>query len=251
MTMVIQIAGQNITNSCGLTQRIADEFIALSSANTLSEETMWFLTSVEDGPAVLARNSTLVPIAPNAAVRAFADTHFDSVRASPLLSQSLPVQSTPAQSSSVQLATVASSPSESPSSSGSRSSTPSRTAVPSAVELIKLFNGSATFSITAFVTSLSVDLVAGSYVDYIRTQNIVQVLQERNVTDVEWTGWVVTPKKIDVRSQPSVPEVTPLTGGTVSAIVVLSVMAVGLTAFIALEVAMTGAAVAATSVSPV
>eukprot|EP00177_Eucheuma_denticulatum_P000568 GFKZ01001023.1.p2 GENE.GFKZ01001023.1~~GFKZ01001023.1.p2 ORF type:complete len:209 (+),score=30.84 GFKZ01001023.1:735-1361(+) len=60
--MVIQVAGPNLTNACGLSFPIAERFINLSAINTQSSASLWFITLVEDGPPVFSSSSSLVTI---------------------------------------------------------------------------------------------------------------------------------------------------------------------------------------------
>lgn len=60
--MVIQVAGPNLTNACGLSFPIAERFINLSAVNTQSTASLWFVTLVEDGPPVFSSSSSLVTI---------------------------------------------------------------------------------------------------------------------------------------------------------------------------------------------
>lgn len=56
------MAGPNLTESCSLTTEIAERFVNLSAANTLSQRDLWYITAIEDGPAVLSKGTALVAI---------------------------------------------------------------------------------------------------------------------------------------------------------------------------------------------
>lgn len=56
--MIIQVAGPNVTNSCGLTNEFVERFVNLSAINTQSNAALWFITLVEDGPAVYSGSSS-------------------------------------------------------------------------------------------------------------------------------------------------------------------------------------------------
>lgn len=56
--MGIQVAGANVTNSCGLTNEFIERFVNLSAINTQSNAALWFITLVEDGPAVFSSSSS-------------------------------------------------------------------------------------------------------------------------------------------------------------------------------------------------
>lgn len=63
ISLTIQIAGLNITNSCKVTDISWNRFVNLSAANTLSSAKLWYLTGISDGPEVTTgMNSTLVAI---------------------------------------------------------------------------------------------------------------------------------------------------------------------------------------------
>lgn len=152
--MVIQIAGPDLTNACGLTNDIVEAFIKLSAVNTLSSDPMWFITSVEDGPAVNNVQSSLVTIEE---LDVFTEVNDGT-----------------------------SSPSPSPS---------------NGVENLELYPGSVVFNFVAYMSPLSVNLAMGSYVEYIQSQNIVQMMKAEGFEDIEWTSMRLSPQLLDSRSE--------------------------------------------------
>lgn len=60
--MEIRIAGRHLTNLCEFNDSISQKFINLSAINTQTTAQLWFITSVEDGPAVYSSGSTLVAV---------------------------------------------------------------------------------------------------------------------------------------------------------------------------------------------
>lgn len=241
--MIVQVAGSRLTDSgsCGLTDGIVSAFIEVSALNTLSEPSLWFLTSVVDGGPVLERNNTVVPV--GAVGRQVVAP--SSSAAGSLTATALPVTA-PA---------LTPTPSQSPSTSASQSASATSTPVPSPAAILRVFNNSLELGLSAYVDSVAIELMVGPYIEFLRSRTILKVLRDRNVTEVEWIGWQVTPKKIRERSTASTTttaiQTVPIGAGTVTAIVALGVMAAGLTTVIALEVSMSGAAVAAAMVSPV
>ena len=60
--MQIQVAGTNLTNTCGLNETVIERFISFCAANTQSNTKLWYVIQVEDGPAVYTGQSSLVAI---------------------------------------------------------------------------------------------------------------------------------------------------------------------------------------------
>ncbi|KAI0558514.1 hypothetical protein FGB62_204g13 [Gracilaria domingensis] len=58
----LQVAGPNMMSTCQLKDDIVQRFVNLSAMSTLSNAHLWFITSVEDGPAVFTNGSTLVVV---------------------------------------------------------------------------------------------------------------------------------------------------------------------------------------------
>lgn len=65
--MVIQVAGRRVIHSCSLTSDFVERFVTLSAINTQSNAALWFITLVEDGPAIYSGSgsSSLVTIERN------------------------------------------------------------------------------------------------------------------------------------------------------------------------------------------
>lgn len=62
VSMQIQIAGPNLTNTCGLSPDIVQKFINFSALNTQSDPNMWYVTRIEDGPPIYSVQAPLVTI---------------------------------------------------------------------------------------------------------------------------------------------------------------------------------------------
>lgn len=216
LTMDVQFAGRDMYDACGLTQNIAQLFTTLSASNTQTEESFWFITGVSDGPGVYVRNISVVTVASaNRNLMAF----------------------------------------QAPNTTISASSGPSYAALPSPEALLQLFNGSVIMNVTVYVDAQSMVLLRGSYVDLIRSQNLVQLFFSNNVTQVEWAGFARAPENLDLDvvmpSLSNMPDIPTITPGAVSSFVVLGTAVTGLGAFIVLESVLTGMTAATTAASSV
>lgn len=213
--MDVVVGGQNMYDVCGMKQLVAETFISVSAANTQTEANLWFITGVLNGPAVLTRNTNAVAVA--AVGREIV----------PFQAVTSPNGTTVPQQS---IAAASPQPWE------------------------QLFNGSVIMNITLYVDSQSLVLVTGSYLNFLRSQAIIAVLAEQNITSIEWIGFLKAPTKLDetvVQPTPARSSQPVLTGGAISSIVVLGAVATGLGAFIIVEAALTSAVTVASAASTV
>jgi hypothetical protein len=103
-----------------------------------------------------------------------------------------------------------------------------------------LFNGSAVFSVTAYFNPLSVELVFGSYVEYINSQQIVLMSYEDGFRDIQWTGMQRAPLLLDsaVGTSDTVDPVNGISPGAIAGIVVGVALVVGLAGVVVVETIM-------------
>lgn len=207
-----------MNDTCGLTFRIAEQFILVSAENTQSETSLWFITNVEDGPAVFIQN----------------------------LSVTSEISAFPTAGSLVSLiSSIDSSASTLSRNSSEVSVSPSIIAVSSPVPLVKLYNSSVILNMTVYVDTRSMALITGSYVEFIRHQTMISKLLASNITELEWTGFAKKPTRLDaniIESSLNETQATAVTAGAVSSIVILGTMATGLGAFIVIEATLNSAA---------
>ncbi len=225
VTMGILLAGREMYDTCGFTVSVAEQFVLVSAENTQSETSLWFVTNVQDGPAIYIRDSnvsteiTSIPIP-------------DSTGLLPLVSLS------------ASATTLMSILSGNGSAAVSMSVSPSYVADATVVPQIKIYNSSVILNVTVYVDSRTMSLVTGSYIDFIRQQNIVSKLQARNITKLEWTGFGKEPTPLDtniIQSSSNETQPVSVTAGAVSSIVILGTMATGLGAYIIVEATLNSA----------
>lgn len=248
--MTVRFAGSSILDDCDITQYIADVFIELSAANTQSEKELWFITALKSAGPVFKSNKTSVSVAvPSAVVRqvvAEASASTAPLRDTPAL-----VSISATSNSSLNATLFPLTPRPKSSQSIVISPSTSTFPTPSAEPFVFLYNGSASLDVTVFVDVLSMRLTTVSFKDFIESQNMVPILNERNVTQVEWTGWIAPPTQIDeivsIKAPNPLEDGKTISPGEISTIVVLGSIAAGITGLVAIEVAMGSASLASTS----
>jgi hypothetical protein len=165
VNLQIQMAGYSVKDRCGFTPALMALFIELSAQNTDSLAELWYVTDIRDGPPVDVPNLQVVLVTP--APSAVPDA------------QNASAATVVADSSSSYAPVSAPLPVE-----GSR------------------FSGSVIFNVTAFLDPLSTELVFGSYVGYIKSQQIVLSLNAGGSPGVQWVGLLRPPALIDDPNRP-------------------------------------------------
>jgi hypothetical protein len=105
---------------------------------------------------------------------------------------------------------------------------------------VVLFNGSSVLSVTGYFNPLSVELVFGSYVEYINSQQIVLVSYEDGFRDMQWTGIESAPLLLDnaIGTGQTIEPVNGISSGAIAGIVVGVALVVGLVGVIVVETVM-------------